>query len=151
MLNKLRLTPASASTLAVDFEDKRKLLLPTLGFCLLFFSFYYAILIIPRFGIDSVVFVVDNIGGAFIVSGFAIAYLLTKLVKWHILLMLPSFMSVGATSLFLLHHEFYAAVSHLWLSSQIIGVVFSTYLGLPRWNCLLFILNVSLPPLIATQ
>lgn len=151
MLNRLKFTPVSISTLEVDFNDKRKLLLPTLGFCFLFFTFYYSILIIPRFGTDSIVFLVDNIGGAFIVSGFAIAYWLTKYVQWHWLLMLPSFMSVAVTSLFLLHHEFYLAVSHLWLSSQIIGVVFSTYLGLPKWNCVLFILNASVPPLIASQ
>ena len=57
-------------------------------------------------------------------------------------------MTVFTTSLFLLHKEFFTSVGHLWLSSQIIGIIFSTYLGSPKWNVCLFVLNISLPPII---
>ena len=138
-------------TLEKDFQDKRKLLLPTLGFCFVFFTFYYALLIIPRFGIDSTVFLIDNLGGAFIISGFAISFWITKYIKKHVLLLLPSFMTLSTTTVFLAHEEFYTSVQHLWLSAQIIGIVFATYLGHPKWNTLLFILNVTIPPIVATQ
>lgn len=140
---------ASKSTLDADFDDKQKLLLPTLYFCLLFFFFYYLLLIIPRFGIDSTIFLVDNIGGLFIVSGFIAAHLLAKKIRNHFVLMLPSYMTLATASLFLAHDEFYANVPHLWLSAQIIGIVFSTYLGTPRWNLVFFILNVTLIPIVA--
>ncbi len=137
-----------AQILALDFEDKRKLLLPSIYFCVAFFFLYYTFLIVPKFGTDSVVFIIDNIGGLFIISGFIVSYFLSRVYKNHFVLFLPSFMSVFTTSLFLLHQPFYESVDHLWISSQIIGIIFSIYLGSPKWNVCLFILNALVPPLI---
>lgn len=151
MIHLKRILDTSSNTLALDFEDKCKLLAPTLGFCGVFFFCYYSALIIPKFGIDSTIFLIDNIGGMFIIFGFVTSIVLTKRIKNHFLLILPSLTTVATTSLFLIHKEFYISSSHLWLSSQIIGIVFSSYLGLPKWNLALFILNASVPPLIASQ
>ena len=71
-----------------DFQDKRSALLPTLGFCGLFFTFYYLFLIIPRFGISEIFFI-DNVGGSFIVAGFLAAHTLTRRFSHEALLLLP--------------------------------------------------------------
>lgn len=134
-----------------EFENKRKALKPTLYFCGLFFSLYYAFLIIPRYGVDTEVFLIDNIGGSFIVLGFVAAIFLTKKFSNNLILMLPSFATLATASLFLLHEHFYTEVGHLWLSAQIIGVIFSIYLGTPVLNSIFFIANVCIPPLIASQ
>ena len=134
-----------------DFEDKRQLLLPTLGFCVAFFAFYYLVLLLPHYSMTSIVFIIDNLGGMFVISGFIASILITRVAKNHIWLMLPSFATLFPTCLFLLHKEFYLSVGHLWLSSQLIGVVFSAYLGLPKWNMVLFFLNLLIPPLLASQ
>jgi len=149
-LKSLSWTP-SREILQHDFDDKRQLLLPTLGFCVAFFTFYYLVLILPHYSVTSTVFIIDNLGGMFVISGFIASILVTRITKRHIWLMLPSFATLFPTSLFLLHKEFYLSVGHLWLSSQLIGVVFSTYLGLPKWNMVLFVFNVLIPPLIASQ
>lgn len=77
--------------------------------------------------------------------------LLTNRYRNHFLLNLPAFMTLGSTSLFLIHEEFYASMSHLWISSQIIGIIFAIYLGLPKWNMTLLGLNITVPPIIASQ
>lgn len=133
-----------------EYEKKRKLLLPTLIFCILFFVFYYLILIIPKYGIDSKIFLIDNIGGSFVVLSFLFAIFLSKKIKNNIILMLPSFGTVAATSLFLLHNYFYQNVNHLWLSTQIIGIIFAIFLGTPKLNCLLLVINIIVPLIIAS-
>lgn len=150
MIKDILLVEHLPQTLEQDFDDKRKLLAPTLYFCLVFFFFYYLLLVIPEFGINSTIFIVDNIGGAFIALGFLTAIVLAKYIRCHSLFLLPSLMSTAAASLFLAHEEFYQAVSHLWLSAQMIGIIFSSYLGLPTWNLLLFLINVTIPVTLAT-
>ena len=134
-----------------EFEKKRKLLIPTLQFCGIFFLFYYSVLVIPKFGISSEVFFIDNLGGFFVVAGFLLAIVLTKKYKVDAILLLPSFGTVLAASMFLLQQSFYQQVNHLWLSALIIGIVFSIFFGTPKLNFLLFFLNISVPLVIASQ
>ncbi|MDD9940319.1 MAG: ATP-binding protein [Myxococcales bacterium] len=139
----------STAVAETHFEDRRANLLPTLYYCGLFFATYYAVLVGPRFGFGSEVFAIDNLGGVCIVAGFVAGHWLSKRYKWEWLLLLPSFGSLAASTLFLAHQRFYFAVDHLWLSAQIIGIVFATFLGTPRWNVALFALNVLVPVLVA--
>ena len=135
----------------IHFEDRRRSLLPTLAFCGLFFAFYHAFLIIPRFGVRSEIFLIDNLGGLIIVAGFLLSYTLARWVKREVVLSLPSLATLVTVSLFLAHERLYAAADHLWLSAQIIGIVLAISLGSPRWNTILFFLNITIPPLIALQ
>lgn len=141
----------SRSYQIIEFENKRKALLPTLGFCFIFFTFYYIFLILPRFGIDTEVFWIDNLGGAFIISGFILSIVLSKYIKNDFVLMLPSFSTIATACLFLAHRNFYENVNHLWLSAQIIGIIFALFLGSPKTNIILFLLNISIIPLLASQ
>lgn len=132
-----------------DFDERRAMLLPTLGFCALFFGVYYLLLGLG-YGFGSVSFVVRNVGGVFVFLGFVLAHLLTR--RWRVdgLLMLPSFATgVGACSVFLLHEEFYREVDFLWLSAQIISITFAIFLGTPRWNVILFAVNAAFPIALA--
>ena len=135
----------------IDFEDRRKSIVPIFFFTFIFFFFYYLILIIPKFGINSDIFLIDNIGGAFIVTGFILSYILSKRWQQNFILLLPSFGALGTTCLFLANVTFYSSVSHLWLSAQIIGIIYASFLGNLKSNSVLFILYVTIPPILASQ
>ncbi|MEM9134844.1 MAG: ATP-binding protein [Actinomycetota bacterium] len=136
---------------AEDFDERRAMLMPTLGFCALFFSIYYLLLGL-EYGFSSVNFVVRNVGGAGVFGGFVLAHLLTRRWRSDGLLLLPSFATgVGACSIFLLHEGFYREVDHLWLSAQIIAITFSIFLGTPKWNVVLFAVNIAVPLALARQ
>ena len=142
------------STYSISYEslnsyDKKSLLVPTLISCGFFFALYYIFLIIPKFGITSEVFFIDSIGGAFIVGSFIAATILSRYVTHDIIFMLPSFGAIATSILFLRHEHFYSEVNHLWLSAQMISIIFAIFLGTPKLNVILFILNVTIPLLVA--
>ena len=134
-----------------EFEYKKNLLFPTLIFCGIFFSFYYAVLIIPKFGISSYIFLIDNLGGAFIVGGFALAIFLSRKIQKEWVLILPSLATTLTISLFLLDQQFYEQVNHLWLSASVIGIIFATFLGTPKLNTSIYILYIVVPLVIASS
>jgi hypothetical protein len=121
----------------IDFVDRQKSLTSTLYFTIVFFVFYYLILIIPKYGISSKIFLIDNIGGSFIVGGSLLAIFLSKKIFRNFILLLPSYGALCTSILFLANIELYQEVDHLWLSAQLIGFVYATFLGTAKSNLVL--------------
>lgn len=134
-----------------DFLDRRSALLPALYFTLAFFIVYYLVLLGPKYGFQSEIFLVDNLGGVCVGIGFVLALLLSK--KWHHdwILTLPSYGTLIATILFLVHENFYKEVDHLWISPLIIGGIYASFFGTIKTNLVIYATYLLVPPLIATQ
>lgn len=133
-----------------DFEEKRKLLSPSFGLALAFFIPYYLLLIIPTYGLESVLFTGEFFAGSFVFLGLLLSWFLAKFYKSELILGLPALGALGASTYLLFHPEFAEVRPYVWTYAQIFGLVFAIILTGIRFY-LGFVVISIVTPLIAVS
>ena len=131
------------------FEERKEQLPTTFFFAACFFIPYYALLQIPKHGIDSVQFQVDFFAGHFVFLGFILSLILSRFKNWDIIMALPSIGSFWASMYFLVHPEFKALRPYVWNYAQLCAIIFAVSLSTLRFNVILFALNIITPIIIS--
>jgi len=133
------------------YDERVSLLIPTLVFSSLFFGIYYLTVQIPIYGITSVEFQTDAMGGGLVPIGLLSSIYLSKKIRNNNSLIFASLGPFFASLLFLIHKDFYESKSFLWVYAQVICIIYSSYLNSIRNNLLLYFLLAATPLFLALQ
>ncbi|MFT6067952.1 MAG: signal transduction histidine kinase [Bacteriovoracaceae bacterium] len=131
-----------------DYEEKRRLLIPALGFAITFFIPYYLFILIPNYGLDSPIFQGDFFAGGFVVVGFLISWLLSRFIKSDFVLGLPAIGCLCSSIYFMLHPTFAEFRPYLWVYAQVLGLIFGIILTGIRFYSVYVLVTLFLPVLL---
>lgn len=128
-----------------DFEEKRQNLVPSFIFAIIFFVPYYLFIIIPNYGLESVIFKDDFFAGIFVIAGFILSWLITKFFKSEFALGLPAIGCLCSSVYFMFHPDFAELRPYLWVYATVLGFVFGIILTGIRFYSLFVLTSLLIP------